>query len=238
MQKAGPDGVHHAVNKPFSDQECSKYLFEIGAVLSLLPPPPGRLLDIGCGTGWTSRFFAKRGYQVLGIDICEDAIREAAKMAEVENLQNLRFEVGDYEEGRFKQDFDCAVFFDSLHHAVDEQLAVNMAYGALKPGGVCVTSEPGTGHQDQPHSIEAMERFNVTEKDMPPKKIIQLGKKAGFQQFRVVPHAFDLNTFIYKSPLDTPKEHFSAKGFKEATVQTFSFVLSVLEDSGMVRMVK
>ena len=238
LKNIGDDGIKHAVHKPFSDQECGKYLFELGAVFTLLPPPPARLLDIGCGTGWTSRFFAKRGYEVVGIDIAPDMIFQAQQAAKCERIANVSFLACDYEDVSFQNEFDCAVFFDSLHHAVDEQQAVTMAYRACKPGAVCVTSEPGTGHQDQPGSIEAMRRFGVTEKDMPPKKIIQLGKRAGFTSFRIVPHAFDINVAVFKSAVDMPQGEYSVEAYQTEANRSCKFVLSVLNDSGMVRMIK
>ena len=238
LRNIGQDGIRHAVHKPFSDNECGKYLFELGAVFTLLPPPPARLLDIGCGTGWTSRFFAKRGYDVVGIDIAPDMIAQALEAARSEGFDNITFRACDYENAGFHCEFDCAVFFDSLHHAENEQQAVSMAFRALKPGGVCVTSEPGTGHQDQPGSIEAMQRWGVTEKDMPPKKIIQLGRKAGFTSFRVVPHAFDINVAVFKTALDIPQGEYSQSAYQKQADKSCKFVLSVLDDSGMVRMVK
>jgi SAM-dependent methyltransferase len=237
LSKIGADGIQHAVRKPFSDHDCANYLFELGAVFTMLPPPPARLLDIGCGTGWTSRFFARRGYAVSGIDISADMIHHARLAAQRENV-DVVFQACDYEEVEFFEEFDCAVFFDSLHHAVDEQKAVDMACRALKRGGVCVTSEPGTGHQTQPGSIEAMERFGVTEKDMPPKKIVKLGQNAGFTKFRIMPHGFDINSVVYKHAVEVVDQNYSLDAYRPATCDSVQFVLSVLEDSGMVRMVK
>lgn len=190
-------GRRHALNKPFSDANCSKYLVELGAMFTLLPPPPLRLLDIGCGTGWTSRFFARRGYDTLGIDICPDMIDAARELSERDGLERVRFEVADYETMETRGDFDIAVFYDSLHHAVDEEAALRMACEALKPGGLCITSEPGRGHAQSAKSQSAIDRFGVTEKDMPPEKIMALGRQVGFRTFQVFPHAFDMNQATY-----------------------------------------
>ena len=180
--------VRHAVHKPFSDPHRADYLRQMAAILSVLPPPPARLLDLGCGTGWTSIFFARSGYDVVGVDICPDMIRHAEQMRLQAGLDNLRFLVSDYESLCFREEFDAAVFFDALHHAIDEGLAVRRAYQALRPGGCCVTSEPGEGHHDSESARRAVARFGVTEKDMPPVKVLDLGRRAGFRESVVYPH--------------------------------------------------
>jgi len=194
----GTESIDHAVNKPFSDPDCSKYLAELSAILLLLPPPPARLLDAGCGTGWTSCFFAKRGYQVVGVDISSDMIELARALAKRERLENTVFEVHDYESMPFHDEFDCAVFFDSLHHSVDELLAIKAIFNALKPGGKCVTDEPGVGHGTSEVSLGAIEKFGVTERDMPPFLIIKTGKKVGFKKFMVYPHAYNFLQLTYR----------------------------------------
>jgi len=189
LRKRGEEAVRHASGKPFSDALCGEYLIEFGAVFALLPQPPARVLDLGCGSGWTSIFLARRGYDVLGLDIAEDMIRLALANASREGLENVAFEVGDFEEAPGDGGFDVAVFFDSLHHAEDEEKALQASYGALKTGGICIAVEPGRGHAENPTSREMSEKFGVTEKDMPPSRIVRAGRRAGFRSFRTYPHA-------------------------------------------------
>jgi SAM-dependent methyltransferase len=196
FRKLSDGAVRHALDKPFSDAECGRYLMEIGTLFTLLPPPPARLLDLGCGTCWTSCFFARRGYEVTGQDIAPDAIRYANRNKA--GLANLEFVVSDYESLPYENAYDCAVFFDSLHHAVAEDAAIAAVYRALMPGGVCVASEPGRGHARSSQSVEAVRRFQVTEKDMPPATIIRLGKRAGFRSFQVFPHQRHLSGVLYQ----------------------------------------
>ena len=50
----------------------------LGAGLRLLGPGPGRLLDLGCGTGAHTAVFRDRGgWHVTGIDASEDMLRRA-----------------------------------------------------------------------------------------------------------------------------------------------------------------
>lgn len=199
LKNIGLDGIHHAAHKPFSDPECGKYLIQLGAILSLLPPPPGRLLDLGAGTGWTSCFFARRGYEVVGQDICADMIYHARLNKEQYGVgDNLSFVIGDYEDLHYEDEFDCAVFFDALHHAVNEEEALRTVFRALRPGGVCLTSEPGVGHGRKSRAVS--DKYGVTEKDMPATKIIALGKQVGFTSFRVYPHVSRVGDTIYRKP--------------------------------------
>jgi len=187
LRNLGEAAIQHAIHKPFSDAECPRYLAQMAAILAVLPPPPGRLLDLGCGTGWTSIFFAKAGYDVVGVDIAGDMIFYANQNRDEEGLDNLSYVESDYEDLNFHEEFDCAVFNDSLHHARDERLAIRRAFEALRPGGTCLTSEPGEGHQDTELAHEVTSKLQVTEKDMPPERIIALGKEAGFRSFRFFP---------------------------------------------------
>ncbi|MGH6611609.1 MAG: class I SAM-dependent methyltransferase, partial [Burkholderiaceae bacterium] len=96
----------------------------------------------------------------------------------------LEFIVSDYESMNFSEPFDCAVFYDSLHHAVDERAALASVYRALRPGGVLITHEPGAGHSTSPDAINAMKLYGVTEKDMPPAHIRDVCAEIGYSDFK------------------------------------------------------
>ena len=181
LQKIGPQARKHAFEKPWSDDNCGRYLSDLGTVCSLIKSPPGRLLDLGVGSGWTSVMFALRGYDVVGQDISADMIELARENAVKYQRPNVEFVVSDYEDLHYSQEFDVAVFYDSLHYAIDPDLALEKAFNGLSDGGVLITVEPGKGHGKSQDSIQAMQRFDVTEQDMPPKRIISIGKNVGFK---------------------------------------------------------
>lgn len=187
----GEGGVRHAVDKPFSDEVCGRYLADLGLVMGLLPPPPARVLDLGIGTGWTTVFLARRGYQAVGQDISPDMIELANRNRDRYAASSASFVVQDYEQMAYREEFDAALFYDALHHAEDERLALGAVYAALKRGGICLTVEPGEGHGTSAGARFAAEKYGVTEKDMPPHHVIAVGRAIGFRQFRVYGRAAD-----------------------------------------------
>ena len=193
----GPDGRRHARDKPFSDAECGKYLSDIGALLLMLEPPPRSVIDFGCGAGWTSLFLARAGYEVLGVDISPDAIALARESAAA-TASAAEFAAADYEGFSASRGFDYALFYDSLHHAEDEQGAVTAAYRALKPGGVLFAFEPGAGHSRSQGARRAVSTFGVHEKDMSPAHIRRLGIRVGFERALWLPLPRDLARHVFR----------------------------------------
>ncbi len=191
-------GRSHARAKPFSDGDCGKYLCDIGALLLMLEAPPRTVLDLGCGTGWTSRFLAKAGYRVTGLDISEDAVRIAREVSEEEGVENVAYSSGDYESFEPAQLFDYALFYDALHHAEDEAAALQAAYRALKPGGVLFAFEPGKGHSRSAGARHAVETYGVHEKDMSPAYVWSLARRIGFRRKLFLPKPQELCRAVYR----------------------------------------
>ncbi len=126
-------------------------------------PPPARLLDLGCGSGWTTEIFARCGYNSLGLDIAPDFIDIATKRSSA--TANLEFRCHDYEEHIPFGEFDCVVIFDALHHAEKPDRVIQNAAAVLKPSGTFVVLEPGAGHSKTADSLSVMAKYGTTEKD-------------------------------------------------------------------------
>lgn len=203
LANTGEAGRWHSLYKPFSDPSCGTSLATIGTIMQLLPPAPARLLDFGCGGGWTSVFYALHGFRVTGQDIAPDMIALAMDNRARNGLsaEQLDLLCSDFENLDLQEQYDAAIFFDCLHHADDEELAIRSAYNALKPGGILITHEPGEGHSINPHTIAVTEQYGVNERDMPPSLIVKCGLAAGFSHFRVLPMHAELFNVFYADDL-------------------------------------
>jgi SAM-dependent methyltransferase len=169
--------------KPFCDPARGTYVLDIAQILRLLPPPPARLLDLGCGSGWTSEIFARCGYRVLGVDIAPDMIAIARRRM-TESLQ-LSFDVSDYEDEAVEAGgFDAAVIYDALHHSEDDRRVIVNAFHSLRAGGLLITIEPGVGHSATEATRDVVTRYGTTERDMPYARQQVFMREAGFSEVR------------------------------------------------------
>jgi len=107
--------LRHLTEKPFLDPLRSRYFTDMGQLMGLLPPPDARILDLGAGTGWTSRFLYRCGYAVTALDISPTMVELAKATAETEfhfaqpDGDRLSFNVCDYESPFNFGKFDAAI---------------------------------------------------------------------------------------------------------------------------------
>lgn len=101
------------------------------------------VLDIGCGVGDASVYFALRGAKVIGIDISPEIIKISEKLAKKNKVEKLtKFKIGDIQKLSFK-----AASFDIVHgrailHHVDIAKALKEVKRVLKKGGIAIFSDP------------------------------------------------------------------------------------------------
>jgi SAM-dependent methyltransferase len=91
---------------------------------------PGRVLDVGCGAGWSTYWLAVRGYDATGIDLNPAAFEPIPQ-------DQLRFVPGSALSLPFPDgQFDVAGAHAVLEHVSDPQQMLNEMIRVVRPGGV------------------------------------------------------------------------------------------------------
>ena len=140
--KAFSEGTRDRLEKYYTVVEASRgyYMDRLRAIA------PGNLvLEYGCGPGSMAFLLGHLGATVIGIDISEVAVRQAAERAHHEGLESVSFRVMDAEALQFESNtFDLICGTGILHH-LDLRRSYAEIARTLKPNGVAVFTEP-LGH--------------------------------------------------------------------------------------------
>ncbi|MBY0314602.1 MAG: class I SAM-dependent methyltransferase [Bdellovibrionales bacterium] len=94
------------------------------------------VLDIGCGSGWSSFFISKFAKKVIGLDLHKNGY-------EPDSSDNLEFKTGSAEQLDFDDEiFDVVTTNECLEHVPHPDVALTEFDRVLKPGGYVVISGP------------------------------------------------------------------------------------------------
>jgi len=104
--------------------------------------PPGRALDIGCGTGTNAVFLARRGFDVVGADVAWVAIRRAQRKARDAGVSATfwvgeAIKLGTPSGPPLGDPFDLAVDIGCFHsiQAIHREAYASMLRRVLREGG-------------------------------------------------------------------------------------------------------
>lgn len=174
-------------NRPFSHPESvGKYLERFGQLLSMLRIQPGdRVLDFGCGTGWTSIMLARTGAEVIGMDIAPEALTIASDVADrelpAETRSRLEFRTYSGREIDIPDgDIDFIVVFDAFHHFPNPRTILKEFHRVLSPQGRFGFAEPGVGHAASEISMAETEH-GILEQDLDLEQFYRSAMAAGFE---------------------------------------------------------
>jgi SAM-dependent methyltransferase len=101
-------------------------------------------------------------------------------------------------------------FYYALHHVTVPGAVVRNVYKALRPGGSFLTAEPGAGHSRTEGSIQAVQRFGITEEDMPFSYQRRLMMDAGFCDVKQYLRFSELPLVPFEEASGEQATHFSA----------------------------
>ncbi|MGB7347801.1 MAG: class I SAM-dependent methyltransferase [Pirellulaceae bacterium] len=109
----------------------------------LFPTKAGRLLDLGCGTGFYYPLLSQHAQSIIGVDVSGEMLDEARRLIEQHHLQNCRVQQCSALDLDFENEsMDVVHCWDFLHHVSDIPKALSEITRVLKPGGRFIAVEP------------------------------------------------------------------------------------------------
>ena len=130
------------------------------AALDGVVPRSGFILDLGCGYGLATHWLAcfTDGRTFLGVDYDEEKIRVAKRTAP--EHPRIHFETGDIFEREYPA-CEGILLLDVLHYwtAEKQQLILNKARAALRPGGQLVVRAGARAESVEHQRVHRWERF-------------------------------------------------------------------------------
>jgi SAM-dependent methyltransferase len=127
---------------------------ELAFATAHLPPPPARMLEVGCGAGRLARELHELGYRVTAIDphAPDGAIFQTVSLEEYEAAEA----------------FDAVVAIRALHHIADLGGALSKVRSLLAAQGRLIVAEHAPERLDEPTARWYLERRQATHPSAPP----------------------------------------------------------------------
>ena len=188
--------LHGDASRPAVDPHVTYHeLFSFLNVLLAADPPPGaRVLDVGCGPGWTSHYLGKMGYTVLGLDVSEEMLELARERVDSEPFPphpkarlDVRFVRHDIEAAPLGEQagepYDLALLDSVLHHFHDPVAALRHVGESLRPEAPVAIIEVlhPEGAPIDPTNLAIMERYHTIERPYTSSQMSDLLRLAGFE---------------------------------------------------------
>jgi SAM-dependent methyltransferase len=194
-------------NRPWYDQRLGPALAGVPAVNDVLTTPGCRVLDVGCGAGWSSIALARAcpSGTVLGVDIDQPSVDMATAHARQEGVadrvQFLRQDAASLPGGTF----DIAFAFECVHDMPRPVEVLHAVRRTLAPGGALIVMDEAVAEAFAPDGDELermMYGFSLfvclpdglssppsvgTGTVMRPSTLQAYGEAAGFATFEVLP---------------------------------------------------
>ena len=135
----------YATSAAHTDQQVLGRLVDIVG-----PKADWHVLDIGTGTGHTALAFAPYVREVVGLDLTEEMLGEARKLAEERNVDNVMFQIADVHQlpHELDESFNLVTCRRAAHHFSDIDLALVEMARTLRPGGMFLIDDRSVPEDD------------------------------------------------------------------------------------------
>ena len=109
----------------------------IGNAITRYLSPQSRILEVGCGNGYVSRYLKKRGYHIECADLFFDALQFCKERGAGDHYYQCNLS-----DRLFIEEFDGICAFDVLEHIDDDEAVLKNLHDALKQGGTLFITVP------------------------------------------------------------------------------------------------
>ncbi len=114
------------------ERETDSFHAEYLRMVETYVPMPAQLLDLSCGTGYSSYRLTQHGYNVVGMDISDMFLDGVSSRS----ASGLYYTVGDALELPFADSvYDAVSSFDMIEHVADAERVLKELDRILRPGG-------------------------------------------------------------------------------------------------------
>ena len=129
---------HHNSKKPKDNHNYKEYK-EYGTIIKALKNT-GKVLEIGCGTGYLLKALEKLGYDCYGVEPSPMAYNHAKNKLGL-NVENEFLAASSF----YSQKFDVIILIDVVEHITNMQIFMQEITSVLNEGGIIFI---GTGNSD------------------------------------------------------------------------------------------
>ena len=130
----------------FSEERFGAAVQEVGQLIELARPAGKAVLDLCCGPGRHSVEFARRGFQVTGVDRSPFLLSRASEHASASNVsvEWVQQDMRDFCRPE-TYDFACSLFtsFGYFEDDADQERVLGNIYKSLKRGGCVIIDVKG-----------------------------------------------------------------------------------------------
>ncbi len=144
--------------------------------------PINRLLEIGCGAGFSAEYLKNDYIEFIGVDYSEKLIQYANKFNKYDKTKFIAKNIKDFQT---EQKFDVIFMIGVLHHIPDPEKVLNDLKTMLKPNGMIIANEPQRGNP----IITLMRKirkkvdddYSSDQRELSQKELIDLFNKCGYE---------------------------------------------------------
>lgn len=203
--------------------------------------PEDTVLDIACGPGIVSCFFARRAAHVTGLDMVPAMLERAQRLQAERQLNNIDWKLGQSTALPFANDsFDRVVTRFSFHHYLEPAAAIAEMKRVCKPGGTVLVTDvaPREDAQDRFNQWEILRDPSHT-RALTQVELEVFGEQAGLQllrraNFRLPTDLEDLLASSFPRPGDADK--IRALFEDEIQAKTDRLGVSARREAGLVKL--